>query len=451
MRIYKIFVLLTLLLCAFSLSSCMKLEFSAEALMDAPMLTPEQIEIREALYDGLGTRNVKFKYPKEGEYRSAFIMHDLNGDGNDEALVFYDPQIGENQTWAGVLTKTAAGWVLNGGRSGKGSNVDSVAFCKMTAQDEVNIVVGWSGGVSNDKIIEVYSYNPDEDETLSQLIYVSYNDMLLYDINKDGLTELLLLRCNTLDGEATAQLVARGQDGMLKTSTSLSLGDGVMAFKRVQVGMLTKNIEAVFIDSALEDGKTSTNILSYDFEISKKMVNIINRLQEEDRIILKRSSAVYCEDFDGDGIIEVPCEPDNPYLPGYGEEYDGTRLTKVQYLRMTDDLFVPVWSGVANVDAGWRFELPDNWIDTVTVKVQPGTGEWRFFVYDISLENSYQQILRIGANNKSLPLDKNANEEYRSLGVRGMYEYRAFIPTEKIDKPFKISYEDVEKRFSILI
>ncbi|MEG0018117.1 MAG: hypothetical protein RR724_05215, partial [Hydrogenoanaerobacterium sp.] len=153
MRIYKIFVLLTLLLCAFSLSSCMKLEFSAEALMDAPMLTPEQIEIREALYDGLGTRNVKFKYPKEGEYRSAFIMHDLNGDGDDEALVFYDPQIGENQTWAGVLTKTAAGWVLNGGRSGKGSNVDSVAFCKMTAQDEVNIVVGWSGGVSNDKII----------------------------------------------------------------------------------------------------------------------------------------------------------------------------------------------------------------------------------------------------------------------------------------------------------
>ena len=29
------------------------------------------------------------KYPKTGEYRSAIILKDLNGDGEEEALAFY--------------------------------------------------------------------------------------------------------------------------------------------------------------------------------------------------------------------------------------------------------------------------------------------------------------------------------------------------------------------------
>lgn len=432
------------------LSSCTGLELSAENLMDAPMLMPEQIEIRDALYDGLRTRNVKFKYPKEGEYRSAFIMYDLNGDGKEEALVFYDPQVGESQTWVGVLTQTDTGWVLNGGRSGKGGNVDSVAFCKMTEGDAVNVVVGWSQGASADKTVEVYSYKPDEHETLVQLSTASYNDMLLYDINKDGLTELLLLRCSTADGDATAQLAAVNSKDELKISTSLVLGGSVAEFTRVQVGMLTDSIEAVFVDAVMENGDSSTNILRYDFNVSRKMVDVMKELPEDARVELVRAQQVFCEDFDKDGIIEVPSEPIIAYLPGYTEDYDGEKPAVIEYLRMEETAFLPVWTGVVNIEEGWRFELPEAWIDAVTVKIQPGTGEWRFFVYDGSLDNSYQQLLRIGANN-NMPADKNADEVYHSLGTRGMTQYRAFIPKGLKDEPLQITYEEVEKRFSILV
>ena len=411
MRLHKLALLFVPLLCALLFTSCMRLEFDAENLMDAPMLTSEQIEIREALYDGLRTRDVKFKYPKEGEYRSAFVMYDLDGNGEDEALVFYDPQIGENQTWVGVLTKRqGGGWVLNGGRSGKGSNIDSVAFCKMTSSDKINIVVGWSQGTASEKTIEVYSYNPDENDTLEQLSYANYDEMLLYDINKDGLTELLLLRCNTTQSDATAQLVAVGTNDELKSGALVGLDGNIIEFKRVQVGMLTPQTEAVFIDATLENGNTSTNILKYDFNVSNKMIDVLGNNPDDEPIMLERSQQIYCEDFDGDGIIEVPHEPTMSYLPGYSEEYEGKTISMLEYLRIEDGAFTEVWRGVANTEAGWRFEMPETWIDAVTVKVQPGTGEWRFLVYDITLDNSYQEILRISANNKSLPVDENASE-----------------------------------------
>lgn len=449
MRLTKLFLLLAVLLCALLLSSCARMEFSAENLMDAPMLTPEQTQIREALYDGLRTRDVKFKYPKAGQYRSAFVMYDLDSDGKDEALVFYDPQIGESNTWVGILTQANDGWVLSGGRSGKGVSVDSVAFQKLSPDDDVNIVVGWSQSGGGGKTVEVYSYRPKGNETLVQLIYADYNEMLLYDLNDDGLTELLLLRCNTLQGEAMAQLVAMTSRNELKITSSVPLRGGVTAFERVQVGMLDSVTKAIFIDAALETGGTLTSILRYDAAASRKLVDVMKQLPDNAQLVFTRPQKIFCEDFNSDGIVEIPYQPEASFLPGYDENTEDP-LRTVQYVRLESESFVPVWEGVVNVEDGWRFELPEEWLGMVTVKIQPGTGEWRFFAYDGSLDNSYQQLLRIGTTNKSQPPDKNADEEYRLLSTRGMYEYRAYIPKESGQSPLGTTYQDLEKLFSIL-
>lgn len=62
-----------------------------ENLLTAPKLTQEQSEINQALINSSGS-SIKLKYPRGGEYRSAFVLQDIDSDGTQEALVFYESQ-----------------------------------------------------------------------------------------------------------------------------------------------------------------------------------------------------------------------------------------------------------------------------------------------------------------------------------------------------------------------
>ena len=62
-----------------------------ENLLTAPKLTQEQSEIYQALINSSGS-SIKLKYPRGGEYRSAFVLQDIDSDGTQEALVFYESQ-----------------------------------------------------------------------------------------------------------------------------------------------------------------------------------------------------------------------------------------------------------------------------------------------------------------------------------------------------------------------
>ncbi|WP_312640918.1 hypothetical protein [Hydrogenoanaerobacterium sp.] len=448
MRVAKILVLLAVLACALLLSSCSGIEFNAENLMNAPTLTDEQNKIRDALYDALGTNSVKFKYPKAGEYRSAFVMHDMDGDGKDEAMVFYDPQLGDSNVRVNILTQTDSGWISTYDIGGKGSNIDSVDFCKMTSTEKEDIVIAWNQAGGNDKTVTVFAY--EEGQLVQQSSDWWFNEKLLYDVNKDGLIELLLLRCNLVSGEASARLVSFS-NGELKSGSAVPLNNSISSFAKVQVGMLSSNTEAIFVDSLLDSGEYITDILKCDSSGARtKIINVLDQLPDEAQISTNRKLKVYCEDINKDGVMEVPYMPTPSYLPGYDDSIDSDKMYSAQYVRWTGTEFEPLWYGVINVDAGYRFEYPEEWIDVVTVKQQMETGEWKFIVYDQSLDNDFQQLLRLRTNNKGRMKDKFETENYKLLGERGIYEYMAFIPPDVEVKGLQISYQEVEERFALL-
>lgn len=94
MRFFKIAFLAV---CCLLLSACSSFQPNLTDLMQSPKLTEEQAEIYEALTNAADVSDVQLKYPKSGDYRSAFVMFDLDADGEDEALVFYNmPSWGGN-------------------------------------------------------------------------------------------------------------------------------------------------------------------------------------------------------------------------------------------------------------------------------------------------------------------------------------------------------------------
>ena len=61
---------------------------TVDSLLKPPSLSEEQQQIYLALQDAVGS-GITLQYPRAGANLSAFTVVDLDGDGEDEALVFY--------------------------------------------------------------------------------------------------------------------------------------------------------------------------------------------------------------------------------------------------------------------------------------------------------------------------------------------------------------------------
>ena len=89
---------LALCLCGMTLllSGCAVLSGGVETQLCPPEISKEQAAIRAALESYLEQNNGEravytLRFPHSGAYRTAYVMQDIDGDGVEEAFVFYTP------------------------------------------------------------------------------------------------------------------------------------------------------------------------------------------------------------------------------------------------------------------------------------------------------------------------------------------------------------------------
>ena len=66
-----------------TLCGCETITFSIDSLLAAPSIADEQAAVHDALIESVGGTVVP-SYPRSGDYRSAFIITDIDADGNDD-------------------------------------------------------------------------------------------------------------------------------------------------------------------------------------------------------------------------------------------------------------------------------------------------------------------------------------------------------------------------------
>ena len=128
MNIRKFAVLLAPL-CA--LSGC-SFGASIDTLMAPPKLSVEQEQIYNALTSTTGSA-ISLKYPKSGKYLSAFIIEDIDGDGSNEAVVFYERNVhsvDENPLRINILDKENGKWTSTYDQPAEGSEIEQVIISR---------------------------------------------------------------------------------------------------------------------------------------------------------------------------------------------------------------------------------------------------------------------------------------------------------------------------------
>ena len=444
----KKWIQIGLLLCLSGLlSSCNVLEPDVENLMEPPKLTGQQTEVFEALSTAIGIDNIRLKYPMTGDYRSAFVFHDLDGDGQEEALVFYQMQADDPVSRVGILDQRSDSWVCLSDIPGNGSEIQSIQFAPIMQKEQDNLVVAWTEENQEGITAAIYGYDQEEG-TLKTLNTPSGDFYTLVDSDGNGYYEMLLL---SLGGgqDPSVQLVRRRTSRLVLATSEAKLNAKVREFANVSFGKIENGSPAIFIDEKIDANTLVTEVVLVD---ENKLTNLMMKttVEESENQELLMSTAryeeLYSEDIDGDGLVEIPVQT---LLPGYSlsqEEEEKVYLTT--YCTMSRTHLTEKSQRLINKEMGYQITLPRIWKDNVTVKKVHENGEWRIVVFEESLDNSLIELLRIRVNSHKDYQDKFEVGTYVTLAQKGIFEYLGYIPTQ--NHPLSITAEEMREMFSLL-
>ena len=424
MKIKKLLAVMTvtvmcLLNCGCSFSASM------ENLLAPPKLTEEQEEIYQELIRSVG-RNVKLKYPRSGDYRSAFVLHNIDGEPGDEAMVFYeskDIRSGESALRLKFLDRSSGKWEAVYDLACPGNEIESVVFADIgskTAQETsengtvpteatsgpgmTNIILSYTLLNQTDKAFSVLKYS---DRTPVELLSSTYSCMEITDLNKDDRNELVIVSVNKELQTASASMYTDNGD-RLELLSNTPLYGGAADYLRVTKGRLDENTPALFLDYSKGGGQSGTDVLycygsrlfcpdSLGGMAGFPGATVISR-QVNDYM-----AEVYSFDIDGDGFVEVPSTTP---LPGYETLTKPEQLCAVQWYTVQNDNFTQ--KAYSYFSGKYQFALmfPNRWTGVVTAVPDFNNDDIIFISYDPETglevtEDNY--IMRIRSVNKDDP------------------------------------------------
>lgn len=384
-------------------SGCM--ESSVENLLSPPKLLDEQNEIYSELIKSVG-QNVKLKYPKSGDYRSAFVIYNLDEEQSDEALVFYETAGNNASLRLKFFDKVDGHFEAVYDIACAGNEVDSISFAKLGESEHTSIIVRYTVLNQSEKVFSVYTY---ENKTPVETYSSSYVCLDVYDINSDGIDELITVNYDKATQTSGAMMFTDGENGFERLSQT-SLYGATADYIKVTEGKLTENTNALFLDYSKGNGLSGTDVVycSANSLLSPNGVSSTTVNSNISRVTNNYMAEIYCCDIDGDGLVEVPS---TKLLPGYETVDKSEQLYAVEWYTVAYDRFSS--EHYSYFSSKYRFALlfPSRWRGVVTAVADLANNEIVFISYDerigLDLENA-REILRVRAVDKD---DKEALEK----------------------------------------
>ena len=325
-----------------------------EDLLRAPQLAGDYGALQSALNDWLG-ESAQLKYPLQGELLSPFVLQDLDGDGVQDAAVFYTTAQSTNVCIA-ILQKDAEGnWEVRQNLEGLADTVDTVRLARLQAGGSTQLVVGYVAS-RGDNYLAVYSY---EDGELSAILEQSYEQYLVEDITGGGNQDLILM--STLeDGGVQIELLTVDRDGSFQQVAVMGLSaDKFSGCASVAAGVGADGKRYLVLDgwTGISGNNLATVLLHFDEE-SQQMVPASQISSEElYNASLRNVPNLVSRDLDGDGTVEIPTQPDEAGLLNMSQSRRMDFIVWMDYTAAAPEKSF----GLLDEETGCYIALPIEW------------------------------------------------------------------------------------------
>ncbi len=364
-RITALFTVMCLLL---SFTGCSFVNLDMSGQMRPPHAAGEQSAVQEALEEYIYAQNMQpdsaatsyiLKYPKMGDYRSAFVFKDMDGDGQDEALAFYAMQPEESNTHIVLFHKTGDIWLCADDIEGLATEIERIAFGDLNGDGCAELFAGFSMYNTRDRRLMVYTF---EEQHFSERYTDTYTNMIVGPITDDDCDDLLLFRLNATEQKSTVRLLSMKDDTIVEKG-SAALDGQIREFGKYTIRTVDTHARAVFQDCIKDSSTTITELIVWD---GKQLTTPLYDPAENITAGSVRESGLPSLDIDDDGQIEWPR---SFRMPGY--EKTPTEEMKLwltewygwNYEKTTEEKKL---TNIVNVTDGYYLTIPEEWIGKIT-------------------------------------------------------------------------------------
>ena len=419
----KAFKILSLAIPVSMLAGC-SFSASIDTLMSPPKLSVEQEQIYSALTDAAGT-SISLKYPKSGKYLSAFIVEDIDGDGGNEAVVFYEKTslaVEENTLRINILDKDGDKWRSVCDTSADGTEIEKVIISRLGDNERVNLIIGSSLINRSEKNVSIYNYN---NGIIERTFNEPYSFIDVTDLDNDETNEFLVLAGAASGTPAVAEAYKLDSEGKYH-KYSAELSGSFTEFDSLNYGSINGST-GLYIDAASGAGMLQTDIIYMDSSGLKKIFK-----EPEESLETLRAAGCNSFDIDGDGILEIPIQT---IAPGYEEVSESEQLKLTNWVCINEnEKKERKYTSYYSVQNGYIFVFPEKWHNKVTVKRDAINDELVFCALN---ENNQagRELMRIFVAEDLTSAEDRISTGYMLLHTKGDFSYLAYISpyTENTD------------------
>ena len=250
-----------------ALSGCSAVGLDVENKLRPPKGTGEQEAIQQALETYIrkyvdNSGSYLLKYPQSGEHRSAFLVDDFDGDGQQEAYAFYRPGLSDKENrkvHINYLRKVEDEWLSVADTEGYAGEIREVFLGDLRGNGMKELCVGWQQYGSRDQEMVVYNLSP---AGLIQRDLGEYSSAMLADLTGSGSDSLLLLDAGA-EHTVTARLWSMG-NGQLSEWGMTRLDGDIVSFSNLQRVTLADGVFGVYVDGLQESGAMVTELIYWE-------------------------------------------------------------------------------------------------------------------------------------------------------------------------------------------
>lgn len=397
-NLLKLSAVLPILCLVLLLSGCSFNFFSIESLLSPPSLSGKNGEVQKAFNQLVGSKTVQLCTPAKGEYKSSFILFDVDGDGEEEAIVFYTDTSSDSSARLAYLDCINGTWVKASDIKGSGSGVYAVEFADFNKDGVYEIAVGWSMFENKSaRIVNVYALSEGETGTngLETVLNEYYSACHTADFNNDETDDFILVYIDdtgdsvktyfrVFDLDSTGSMVKFAE--LVLDSSASAVSSIVSDVGTAKNGDFTR----VFVEFIKTDASMFTEYLYWDSS-SSKGVRAFGGASST-----LRSSKISLFDIDGDGRFEVPStvaldsEKTDFTVTVAGNDYT---FAAVKWLNVYGDNSESDIISVFNPIHSYIFKLP--WGDKVTARYDVFSSSLVFYRWSADKKSLEDELFRV--------------------------------------------------------
>ena len=426
-------ICLAVLLCAALLLTGCGLR-TVEQMYSPPKRSDDYYHLQSAIDAAMN--DLQYSAPLVGENRQVVQMADLDGDGNNEYLLFAKGN-SEKPVQILIFRKVQEAYQLIETIESNGTAFDQVEYVDIDDQPGLELVVGRQVSDQVLRNVSVYTFAGGEAE---QLMSAGYSKFLSCDLDRDGRSELMVIHPGDTDTDNGIATLYRFESGSIERSAETDLSEPAASIKRIMVSRLAGNVSAVYVASAVDESAIITDIFALK---NGKFTNISFSNESGTSVQTLRNYYVYADDIDDDGVFELPrlismksvedsVSREKQYLiHWFAMDIEGREVGKLYSFH--------------NYLGGWYLELDSAWAERVSVE-QSGNS-YSFYVWDEDYSEA-QHVFSVyaltGSNRDELAVENNRFILHRAEGVI----YAAKL--EAASAAFGMTQEDLINSFHLI-